>query len=200
LLAVAGCACVGAAVAVGACIVVPPPDMQQPPPHRPTILHGSVQPPTDLLRVWPAELLVPVELDDPNQPFVWDVFIDYVEDPKSPQGPQHSGQGGPGQSAPDGGVIVVSVPLDKVDPNGRPYALDCHQVEVLVAHDFGRLPNGTPAWHTFDTVNGDSVKWTYPGPGGLDGCLSLDAGDGMFRDAGSDGGLPSVPPDSGGDF
>jgi hypothetical protein len=79
-LLVAGCASVVACgLAAQACITAPPPDLPVVQSLRPTVLHDAVQPPEGPLFEWPVDntFLVPVELDVPNEAFVFAVFVDY---------------------------------------------------------------------------------------------------------------------------
>ena len=179
-----------AAAAVAACITTPPPDLPVIPYRRPTILHDSVQPPSDrILSVWPAEFEVPVKVDDPSVGFEWNAFVDY--DPAfGTMTPNRSGT----VSSPvevDSGVTVV--PFQLLAPDAR----FCHHIEFQVAHSF-QTSRGSP--HTPDSLGGDSVTWTYNAGGGPNGCPVYDAGavqDGAFLDAPVDG-LPVVA-ESGGD-
>jgi hypothetical protein len=197
LLAVAGCACVGAAVAiaVGACVVVPPPDIQQRPPHRPTILHSSVDPPAvPFLTDWPPDgtFNVPVQFEDPaTDRYVWVVFVDqkalHLLNTPVPAA----------LSALDGGVMVLSIVLDPA-ANGIDLS-QCHVVEVHVAHDFTVSAMGTPQYQTFDSVGGDMVWWHYVGPAGPCACGAVDAGGPPAADAAIDG-LPVPPIEGGGEL
>src|SRR5271154_4924940 len=76
-----------AMLVVTACITAPPPQLPAEVEHRPTILHESVQPPAGLVTQdnLLTEFLVPVALEDPNETFQWDVFVDYndCQDPTS---------------------------------------------------------------------------------------------------------------------
>jgi hypothetical protein len=189
-----GCACAAiAAVTSTACITAPPPDLPQPPAHRPTILHESVVPPPDqILAVLPTEFVIPVQLDDPNQSFEWEIFVDY--DPLQAPNPYYTLQVQPTPDTVDGGIITVDAP-PPTDSQADPSR--CHRIDFLVAHAFDPA---TP--HTWDSIGGDIVTWIYNPGGGPGGCPVYDAGslqDGAFppADAPSDG-LPIVP-ESGGD-
>lgn len=190
------CGLVGAAMAVeSACITAPPPQLPVEPEERPTILHDSVSPPADVPLVeWPAgdEFIVPIQLDDQNEQFCWDVFIDY-----NPYGTA----GGTGlvpsgvtcetapPSALDGGVFPLSFTLGEPDPG------TCHRIQFNVAHAFESDS------HTPDSIGGDSITWTFV-PGGGPDCPAYDAG--VIEDGGTSAadapldGLPVTPPDSSG--
>jgi hypothetical protein len=166
-------------VSVG-CLTTPPADLPASPMHRPTILHDGVSPPDDQLLIeWPPDdtFVVPVQLDDPNQVFRYDVFVDY--NGSSTALPSYVGAG-QGQAGIDGGIVTVPIPLQPPAP-----VQSCHRIEVLVVHDFA-MANGAPLFHTPDMVGGDSVVWFYTPSGGLDGCAIYDAG--PFQDG------PSSPP------
>jgi hypothetical protein len=190
--AAAACACI--AVAIGAstaCLTAPPPDLSQQPVHRPTILHDAVQPPPDqILAAIPVEFLVPVELDDPNQSFQWDVFVDY--DPEANPNPVFFPtlvQPTPGTV--DGGIATVDFSLQHLAGSALD-AARCHRIDFLVAHAFN---NTSP--HAWDSIGGDLVSWLYNPGGDPAGCPVYDAGslqDGAFPapDAPPDG-LPVVP-------
>jgi hypothetical protein len=172
-LAAAVSAAMGAA-AVVACITAPPPTLPAIPPHRPTILHSSVVPPPDqILSVLPKEFVVPIELDDSTQPFLWSVFVDY--DPLT--APQPVLDGTPFPPPADGGPTLVSFELHPpLDP------AFCHRIDFVVANSFTtsfrRMPDG---------VGGDIVSWLYNAGGGPNGCPVYDAG--LFQDG-------AFPPDA----
>jgi hypothetical protein len=193
------CGCMAIAfVTATACVVAPPGQLAQLPPHRPTILHDAVYPPTDqILTEMPTEFLVPVELDDPDQSFWWDVFVDYNPcneqndcQPTAPTVDPTLVTPTPGTL--DGGVVIVPVPqITGLDPTV------CHRIDFLVANQF--TPDSP---HTWDSIGGDIVTWFYNSGGGPNGCPLYDAGafqNGAFppADAAAEG-LPVVP-DSGGD-
>src|SRR5580704_8726801 len=94
-------------MAVG-CLVAPPPDLPAEPLRRPTILHDSVVPPADqvLTELPTGGFLVPVELEDPNEAYCFEVFVDY--DPNYNQNPVRSPPCSTGSAAADGGVVLVS--------------------------------------------------------------------------------------------
>jgi hypothetical protein len=175
---VAGWLAVFAAAFLGAgCLTTPPADLPATPMHRPTILHDAVSPPDDQLLVeWPPDdtFVVPVQLDDPNEAFRYDVFVDY--NGSSTALPSYVGAG-QGQAGIDGGIVTVPIPLQPPPPVDS-----CHRVQVLVVHDFA-MANGAPLFHTPDMVGGDSVVWFYTPSGGLDGCATYDAG--PFQDGAS---------------
>jgi hypothetical protein len=186
----AACSCAAVALAATtACLTAPPPDLPQPPLHRPTILHESVKPPPDeILTALPVEFLVPIVLEDANETYEWDVFVDFDPGAPTPSAPVRF----PTQETPtglDGGVVLQPFSLsanDGLDPSS------CHRIEFLVAHGFN---TGTP--HTWDSIGGDIVSWLYNPGGSPAGCPVYDAGslqDGAFppADGGTDG-LPLVP-------
>ena len=200
-LVAATCGCFAAAILTStACITAPPPQLPEVAGHRPTILHESVVPPTTLfLPALPLEFVVPVQLDDPNESFQWDVFVDYIPcsdpstcQPASPKTPPGVVTVNPTPGTLDGRVEVVHVS----PPLGLSNS-ECHKIDFVVAHQFNSDS------HTWDSVGGDIVTWIYD-PGGALPCplLVYDAGsvqDGAFPpDAGSDG-LPAVPESGTGD-
>jgi hypothetical protein len=193
-LATATCVAIAMLVAT-ACITAPPPELPQEVTHRPTILHESVVPPAGLVPVDVlGEFVVPVELEDPNEAFQWDVFIDYNDcaDPSSCQPTAPLAPGvvtvTPTPGTLDGGVELVSflVPPD-LDPSR------CHTIDFLVAH---RFETGLP--RTWDPVGGDIATWIWDPAGSVPCSLVVfDAGsaqDGAFppTDAGAEA-LPAVP-------
>ena len=198
-LATATCVAIAMLVAT-ACITAPPPELPQEVTHRPTIKHESVQPPAGLVAPdLPNEFVVPVVLEDPNEAFQWDVFIDYNDcaDPSSctPTPPLAPGVQTvtPTPGTLDGGVELVSfiAPSD-LDPSR------CHTIDFLVAHSFETTRQGGLLPRTWDAVGGDIVTWIWD-PGGTVPCslVVYDAGnvqDGAFPpvDAGAEA-LPAVP-------
>jgi hypothetical protein len=193
-LVAAGGACLAAAVVGGACVVAPPAELPPATLHRPTILHGSVVPPAYLpLTAWTAitpEFNVPVELDDVNESFVWDVFVDYSGNQTLPAIFPTTVQPGPGTI--DGGVTTVTFRLD-------PQSFDlgfCHTIEMLVGHQLLAVAGAYP-YRAFDSVGYDSVSWTWTPPGSP-GCdaYAIDAGT-QPVDASSDV-LPVPPVEAGG--
>lgn len=185
-LVVAGCACAAVAFSTStACITAPPPDLPTPPPHRPTILHESVVPPTDqiLARLPTAGFVVPVQLEDPNQSFEWEVFVDY--DPVQSPNPAIFTPVLPTPDTVDGGIYTVDFPPPIVPQPPDPGR--CHRIDFLVAHHFD---SASP--HTWDSVGGDIVTWLYNPGGSPGGCPVYDAGslqDGAFP-------APDAPPDT----
>jgi len=193
LVAAAGGCWVLAVATTSACVTAPPSELPQLSNERPTILHDAVVPPTDqILSELPGEFVVPVELDDPDLSFEWDVFVDY-NPCASPTGCQPTPpaiypelvQPTPGTL--DGGVALVSFAgMTDLDPSL------CHRIDFLVAHQFD--PDSP---HTWDSVGGDIVTWFFNPGGGPNGCPVYDAGklqDGAFpsSDEGTDG-LPVIP-------
>jgi hypothetical protein len=179
-----------------ACITAPPPQLPEETEHRPTILHESVVPSGVILAELPLEFEVPVDLEDPNESFQWDVFIDYeacIDPPNCtsatpPRTPPGVVTVTPTPGTLDGGIAWVSfsAPTD-LDPS------QCHSIQVFVAHQF---EPGSP--HQPDSIGGDSVQWIYDPPGAVSCDLIVyDAGafqDGAFppADAPSEA-LPAVP-------
>jgi hypothetical protein len=191
-LVVAGCA-VASALVTGACLIAPPPDLPQPPVHRPTILHDAVFPHTDqiLTTLPPQGFIVPVELEDPNELFCYNVFVDF--DPYNNRDPALATRCQSATPATaDGGVFQVSFGLNSslVDPTF------CHRIEFIVAAGFN-----ADSPHTPNSIGGDSVTWLYSAAGG-GGCPAYDAsllGDSGWPmpDAGPD--VLPVTPESGSD-
>jgi hypothetical protein len=186
-LLAAACTSVAASLlAAAACITAPPPDLPTPL-VPPIIVHDAVVPPSDaLLPPWPPPpgmtFIVPVQLVDPNNPFVFNVFVDY---PLNQAPAYHGPAPGSGGGVFDGGISIVSFTLPAPDT-----ALCPHVIEFLVAYGFD--PQSP---HTIDSLGGDIVTWLYYG--GLDTgmCPEHDAGSGLFSDASQDA-LP-VPPEAG---
>jgi hypothetical protein len=183
-----GCACLAAAFAsLAACLTAPPPDLPALPAHRPTILHDAVVPPTDqVLTQLPADgFIVPVVLEDPNEYFFWNVFVNYPEVPN----PAFGGFQPATPETLDGGVFLEPFNAPEVDD---PTA--CNRIEFIVAHQFNRSSPHTP-----DSTGGDIVTWLYSTAGAAACLETYDAGDGAFidADAAADG-LP-VAPQEGGD-
>ncbi|MGD0526926.1 MAG: hypothetical protein ABSE49_17400 [Polyangiaceae bacterium] len=196
-LAAAACACLAVGTLVStACITAPPPELPAEIEHRPTILHESLVPPAAnvLPELPPQGFVVPILLEDPNEPFWWEVFVDYnpCTDPPnctvatSPE-PPGARYVAPTPGTLDGGVVPVSftLPAD-VDPT------QCHQISFFVAHGFSST---SPV--TFDPIGGDSAVWNYWPEGVQCTQLVYDAGafqDGAFppADAAPDS-LPVVP-------
>jgi hypothetical protein len=193
--AAAACACIAIAIAAStACLTAPPPDLAQPAVHPPHIQHFAVQPPPDqIVAELPVEFVVPIVLDDPNQSFQWDVFVDY--DPEANPNPvryPHLVQPTPGTL--DGGTYIQTFDL-----RGEPSleSSGCHRIEFLVAHAF----NDTSS-HTWDSVGGDIVSWMYNPGGSPGGCPVYDAGalqDGAFPPPDSSPDTLPVVPESGTD-
>jgi hypothetical protein len=169
---------IGRATAIGAvlcaagfgagCLTVLPTDLPSTPPEPPTIVHDAVQPPADQLLVeWPSELIVPVQVNDSNGSFTYDVFVDY--DGNSDDTPYSVAP--PGQLGTDGGIATVTIPL-------QPPAVltTCHTIQVLVVRGFAVTASGTTLWHTPNELGGDSITWFYTPADGIDGCAIYDAG------------------------
>jgi hypothetical protein len=195
-------ACVAVATLLAtACITAPPPQLPEEVEHRPTILHESVVPPTDqILPDLPTEFEVPVLLEDPNETFQWDVFVDYNGcanlsncQPTPPLQPPGVTTVTPTPGTLDGGVVMVnfSVPSD-LDPSR------CHTIDFVVAQQFEAVFPHTP-----NPIGGDIATWIYD-PGGAIPCslLVYDAGsvqDGAFPPADAPAEALPVVPESGTD-
>jgi hypothetical protein len=192
LLAAAACTCLGAAIAsLASCLTAPPPDLPALPLHRPTILHDAVVPPSDqVLTELPVDgFVVPVVLEDPNEFFVWDVFVNYPDDGTSPVTPPGVTIVTPTPGTTDGGVVTVGFPSPGKDKIPDPSA--CNRIDFVVAHQFN-----SSSLHTPDSTGGDVVTWLYS-TGGPSACIATyDAGDGAFFEAAPDG-LPVAPQDAG---
>jgi hypothetical protein len=193
ILAVAGFGCVGAAV-LSACIVAPPAELPEPSPTRPTILHDSVSPPADHpLTSWTdaSPFVVPVQLGDVNESFVWDVYVDYLDNPLAQLPAIFPVLVSPSPGSLDAGIAVVEFTL----PPGRWDLTLCHTIEFRVGHGFlvtVTASQSQPDYHAFDSVGGDSFSWYWSPPG----CYAsiADAGTSV-ADAPADS-LP-IPPSSG---
>lgn len=187
------------------CLTTAPPGIATAPPPRPTILQNSVTPPADQLLVdWPSDdtFEVPVQLQDPQETFEYDVFVDYaaayaiaIEQgetnpnpyPEIPPVPVSTG-------ANNAGIVIVTFPLPVPAPS-----TSCHTIEFLVVNQFAQLEGGTPLYHVPNAAGSDSVIWFYAPGGSLDGCPVYDAG--IFEDGAtpSDGAANDVgaPPADG---
>jgi hypothetical protein len=189
-LATAGCACLVAAIVTGACVVAPPAELPPALVHRPTILHGSVVPPAYLpLTTWTSDtqFIVPVELDDVNESYIWEVYVDYDGDPfSSPANAPVTVAPGPGTV--NGGISLVEFQLGPAPPYDDLRL--CHVIEVLVARaqTFPTDSNHRPAYHAL--VDYDSVAWTWTPAAGCNE-FTIDSGS-QATDAAGDA-LP-VPP------
>ncbi len=148
------------------CILADPPaDLPQYPPTRPSIVKGSVLPPTDRVVFPPLPtFVVPVQLVDQNATFAWNAFVDF--DPITNPLPVAGGVVGPEPGTIDGGVRAVSFSLSDVPAPTR-----CHTIEFIAAGSF----NSTSP-HTPNAPGGDIVSWFYNPSGSIDGCPSYDAG------------------------
>jgi hypothetical protein len=152
-------------LAVSCIIADPPADLPKYPPIRPTIVKGSVVPPTDKIVLPPLPtFVVPVELVDPNVTFAWNVFVDF--DPIANPLPVTGDVALPDPATLDGGVRAISFSLADVPEPTR-----CHTIEFLVARSFS---SASP--HTPNAPGGDSVSWFYNPSGSIDGCPTYDAG------------------------
>lgn len=155
----------GAALSLSCIIADPPADLPQYPAIRPTIVKGSVLPPSDRVVLPPLPtFVVPVELVDQNATFAWNAFLDF--DPVTNPLPVAGGVVGLEPGTADGGVRAVSFSLADV-----PNPTRCHTIEFLVALSFN---SASP--HTPNAPGGDSVSWFYNPSGSVDGCPTYDAG------------------------
>lgn len=180
------------------CLTTAPPAVSTTSAPRPSILQDSVVPPPDeLLFELPSEFDVPVQLQDPSEPFVYDVFEDYSTvyatesqyaiqpvNPLPAYGPFTVTPSG----AEDGGVVFVSFTPDDLNPPPDPTT--CHTFQFLVVAGFATVEGGQSLYHVPDAVGGDSVTWIYAPGGSLDGCALYDAG--IFEDG-------ATPPDGAAD-
>ena len=155
-----------ASIVTFSCIIADPPaDLPKYPPIRPTIVKGSVLPPTDKVVQPPLPtFVVPVELVDQNATFAWNAFVDF--DPVTNPLPVAGDVVGPDPATIDGGVRAVSFSIADVPSSTR-----CHTIEFLVARSFN---SASP--HTPNAPGGDSVSWFYNPSGSIDGCPTYDAG------------------------
>jgi hypothetical protein len=164
------------AVVLVACIVAdPPPDPPKAAPHRPTIVHEAVWPPTsEMLLALPPNFVIPVDLVDPTSGFVFSFWIDY--DPTMPGQPFQGGTKTPGLSD-GGGFVDVTINTSSLDqPNSGFDRTRCHVFEFVVALAFNGSSQRTP-----DSNGGDSVVWFYDPSGDGKGCPVLDPNqDGSF--------------------
>jgi hypothetical protein len=202
-VAAAVLACGLAALVAAACIVAPPPDLPPQPVSRPTILHDAVTPPADAI-LTPADVppnglmtfVVPVELNDPNSAFSWEVFVDYDAYPNAytNDGLCSYATEEPTPGTVDGGTVVVPFSLHVDDCKlAAPY---CHRIEFVVAYSFS-------AHHVPDSIGGDNVLWWYNGAGGTAACpppydaSAFGEGGLPMMDAASE--HPPIAPESGSD-
>lgn len=129
---------------------------------RPTILHESVVPPvTRVLREWPSEFIIPVDVD-PTASFSWRAFLDF--DPRARVIYAVSTDViTPDPNSEDGGIRTLAINLT---PPANLSA--CHTLELIVALKFEEV-------HTPSPPGGDTVVWFYSPTGDLSGCPVLDA-------------------------
>jgi hypothetical protein len=173
--------------AVTSCIIAEPPsDPPRLPLTRPTIVRGSVVPPSSaIIGRWPDKFIVPVELSDPSLSFVYTVWIDF--------------NAATGEGLQD----FRSSPFVQANTTGRVRRLEiqlpppsddrCHVVEVLVA--FGFAGQDLQGAHSPTDPGGDIVSWLYNPKGDTTGCPQLDAGAELVPlDAGSDGAEAGLTP------
>lgn len=157
--------------------------LPRPPAGRPTIVRGSVVPSASrVLTTFPSQVIIPVELTDPTQPFEYAAFVDYnpvtgeglvvpptrsVFEPQNLQGRTRILQFG------------ISAPSD---------VNRCHVIEVVVALRLESDKSPQTA-HTPTEPGGDILTWFYNPNGDLAGCPSNDPGiDSGLDAADADGG------------
>jgi hypothetical protein len=187
LVALAGGACLIAAVAVtSACLTDPPPDLTSPSSQGPVIVDDALRPPADgTLTQWPAdnEFLVPVRNVDPSN---CQYSVTFSGEQNGIFCQQCAG-------FLDAGVLLI--PLNLTDPFDP--TLCNESVTFYVATHFIRAQGGggPQSCTAYDNGQGDSARWRYSPPP----CMAYDAGavqDGAFPRDGASDGLPAVP-DSG---
>jgi len=173
-------------LAIGACIVLPPADPVSWPDTRPAILHGSVVPPADdILTQLPSDgtLLLPIELDDADESFQYELFVDYAAAGclSLSSCPSLVGQGAfsPSLTAKDGGIMVIGVSFDTDVAQVRLATPFCHRIEVVVGRTFAAV-------HVPASPGGDSITWLYDADGTRQACPFEDAA--TAAEGGGDGG------------
>jgi len=163
-------------VAVSCILADPPAELPQEPIGRPTILHESVVPPvTRVLREWPREFIVPVDID-PRASFFWRAFLDF--DPRS----RAIYDGSPLPVTPDPQSEEGGIRMQEIDLDPPKDLAACHVLEIVVALHFEEA-------HTPSPPGGDTVVWFYSPTGDLSGCPIVDAGAAVLDGA--------PPPDDG---
>ncbi|MFO0680099.1 MAG: hypothetical protein U0169_26490 [Polyangiaceae bacterium] len=164
-----------------ACVIVDPP-AELPPvvARRPTIRHSEVAPPASrVLRGFPLEFVVPVEVGDPGDDFVWNVFVDYNVGGSGFV--DSTGESKGDRADPDAGVRLVEFQLNPRETPTSDFRA-CHVVEFLVARQFS--PSSP---RVFGAPGGDSVTWFINPSGSFVGCPEYDGGTFAIEDAGADG-------------
>ncbi|MBS2012796.1 MAG: hypothetical protein JST00_07920 [Deltaproteobacteria bacterium] len=160
--------------------------LPRPPAGRPTIVRGSVVPSASrVLTTFPSQVIIPVELTNPTEPFEYAAFVDYNS---------VTGEGlvvPPTRSffEPDnlkGRTRILTVGISAPSDLQR-----CHVIEVVVAlrleSDKSPQTSRTPT-----EPGGDIVTWFYNPNGDLGGCPAtesrIDSGiDAADADAGEAG-------------
>jgi len=175
------CSIAGLSTYASACVILDAPaELPAVVARRPTIRRAEAAPPTSrILRDFPPEFVVPIEVGDRSDDFAWNVFVDYGKDSNS-QFPATSGESRGANADTDAGVRIVSFQLDRRDPENADFRA-CHVIEFLVAQQF------SPASpRLFSSVGGDSMTWFVNPTGTLVGCPEYDGGSFALPDAGSD--------------
>jgi len=172
------------AAATSCIIAEPPSDPPRLPVSRPTIVRGSVVPPSsNILARFPDKFIVPVELFDPTVTFDWAVWVDFNS--ATGEGLEFFGTSEFEAANTNGRVRTLEIPV-RAPADDR-----CHVIEVIVAlHFLGQQGTGA---HAPLPPGGDIVSWLYNPTGDPSGCPTLDAG---IDASGIDAGIPA---DGGGD-
>lgn len=143
--------------------------LPRPPAGRPTIVRGSVVPSASrVLGTFPSQLIIPVELTNPTEPFEYAAFVDYnsvtgdglvVPPTRSFFEPSNL----------QGRTRILTVTLSPPSDLQR-----CHVIEVVVALrlESDKSPQTS---HTPTEPGGDIVTWFYNPNGDLGGCPATDA-------------------------
>lgn len=146
------------------CLIFDTTDVPEFPQRRPVLISSEASPRNSaILREFPTELVVPVELIQVQSPFQYRVFYDYTSDPLASRAPEVAGTSIHEVGAAGKGVRVLQVPLP------RPSELSgCVRIELVVAFGFEGDISG-PAAHAPRAPGGDSLNWVYEAPGSV-GC------------------------------
>ncbi len=149
---------------VSGCLIFDTSDVPEFPQRRPVLLTSEARPRAfDVLREFPAEIVVPVELNDGRQNVEYRVFYNYSSDPKLARAPDVLGVNVPEADKTTNSLRVIRVALP------RPSDLSaCIRIELLVAAAFEGRVSGVSA-HTALPPGGDSLAWVYE-PLGSIGC------------------------------
>jgi hypothetical protein len=165
---------------LGACVLADPPaTLPLVPTGSPVIQPASVVPSNQSILVeWPAgdTFVVPVLLQDPTQPVLWQAFIN--DGPFLSNRVTYSGLPKPGNTATSENITTLDLPIP------APIGPGCFTVTIVVAFGWASDDLSAP-----DAQGGSSVHWFYT-PNGA--CLAYDAGalaEARFPDAGDSGAL-----------